>query len=740
MTNGLALHTPEEQQLFKEQQVILDNAGVGICFIRNRLIQRCNRQFAHIYGYTTPEDLIGTSSERLYPDSLSFRQLGVKAYPRMLRGERFTTELQMIRLPAEIFWCRVTGNLINVENPTLGSIWIIEDIDRQRRDREALDALHYQQQLILDHATVGIAFMHQRRFSRSNDRIAEMFGYTPEELSRLSTRVFYPDRTAWEAAGRKHHAVLSRGEVFCAEVELVCKDGSTLWCDLRSKAINPAAPGDGSIWIIMDISDRKRHEQALLRAQDVLEQRVTERTRELESVVANLHREIEERRHAEERIRHLAQHDSLTGLPNRRLFEQGFELQLAQAAETKRKLAILFIDLDRFKHINDSLGHHEGDQLLHNLADRLREACGHENTLARIGGDEFIILLNHVEPYERIEQLTHRLQNALQPSVYIGRHEFNISASIGVAIYPHDGTDIQTLIKHADTAMCRAKANGGNRCQFYNHHLDREAVERIELRNALYQALPNQEFELHYQPQVSVHDARITCVEALIRWHHPDKGTVAPDCFIPLAEESGLIKEIGSWVLDTACQQLKTWRQAGLDLRVAVNLSAAQLDDMAFYQQVKECLERYELQPRHLELELTESILMRHVDHSIRLLNKLDQLGVHLSIDDFGTGYSSLSYLKRLPLDTLKIDRSFVRDLCTDQDDAVICRTIISMANNLKLSVTAEGVERAEQLHKLAEFGCDLYQGYLFSRPLPASDITRLYREYTPPENEHYTI
>ncbi|GAA0787127.1 putative bifunctional diguanylate cyclase/phosphodiesterase [Marinobacterium sediminicola] len=740
MTHGLTLPTRGELQLLKEQQVILDNAGAGICFIRDRLIQRCNRQFAHIYGFENPDQLVGTSSEQLYPDSLSFRQLGVRAYPSMLRGERYTTELQMVRRDGSLFWCRITGNLISTDSPSLGSIWIIEDIDEQRRASEALHALHHEQQLILDHAMVGIAFMRLRKITRSNQRMAEMLGYQLEELSGISTRAFYPCDESWEEAGQRHREVLGRGDMFSTEIQLVRKDGSLLWCDLRSKAINPDNLDEGSIWILMDISERKAHERALLRAHEALEQRVAERTRELESVVANLHREIEERRLAEERIRHLAQHDSLTGLPNRSLFDQRLETQLQQAAATGRKLAVLFIDLDRFKHINDSLGHHEGDMLLRTLAERLRQGAGHENTLARIGGDEFVTLLNNVEPYERIEQLIHRMQNALTPPIHIGAHEFSISASIGVAIYPHDGSDIQTLIKHANTAMYRAKANGGNRYHFYNHNLDREAVERIELRNALYQALRNSEFELHYQPQVSVVEGRIVGAEALIRWNRPGKGMVSPACFIPLAEECGLINEIGKWVLENACAQLKAWQQCGLNLRVAVNLSASQLDDPCFYDQLQSCLERHDLQPEHLELELTESTLMKHVDHTVELLNRLDRLGVHLSIDDFGTGYSSLSYLKRFPLNTLKIDQSFVRDLCIDPDDAVICRTIISMAKNLNLTVTAEGVEQEAQLNKLAELGCELYQGFLFSRPIPANELTRLCQEYIPPEVGRFAI
>ncbi|PSL16755.1 diguanylate cyclase/phosphodiesterase [Marinobacterium halophilum] len=728
------------QLLLNEQQVILDNAGVGISFIRDRLIQRCNQQFATIYGFASAEEMVGSSSKCLYQNEDDFRQLGANAYPCLIRGERYTAEIQMIRRNGTLFWCRVTGKLINPDAVEQGSIWIIEDIDQQRHDDAALQALHHQQQLIFDHAMVGIAFLHERRVTHCNSRMADMLGYTLEEIHGLSTAAFYYSSAEWEAAGRIHREVLASGKAFSTELQLRRRDGSAIWCDLRSKAIDPTDLEQGSIWIMMDISERKRHDQELLRAQEALEQRVIERTQALETVVASLHREIEERKMAEERIRHLAQHDGLTGLPNRSLFEQRLEQQIETATAHNRQLAVLFIDLDHFKHINDSLGHHEGDLLLRSLAERLRQTVGHDNTLARIGGDEFVIMLNNVESSEHIEQLISRLQKTLQPVLRVGVQEFNVSSSIGAAIFPQDGVDSTTLIKHADTAMYRAKANGRNRFHFYNHEIDREEHERLALRNALHQALRNQEFELYYQPQVDVAENRITGVEALIRWHRPDHGMISPACFIPLAEECGLINEIGSWVLEQACAQLKKWQQAGIDLRVAVNLSAIQLDDPGFYDQLEDCLSRHGLQPEQLELELTESMLMKHVDHTIDLLNRLDRLGVYLSVDDFGTGYSSLSYLKRFPLDTIKIDQSFVREICIDPDDAVICRTIISMANSLNLTVTAEGVEEVDQLNQLAEFGCHQYQGYLFSRPLPADELTRRYRQHQPTASESYTI
>lgn len=715
-------------RLLNEQRVILDNAGVGICFIRQRRIQRCNQRFVEIYGYSRADELINASSEQLYPDDLSFRKLGVQAYPILARGERFNTEIQMRRRNGELFWCRLAGKMINPDRPEEGSIWIVDDIDQQRRAAQDLEQLTRQQQLILDHAMVGIAFLRDRRLTRCNQRFAELLGYTPEELTNVCSQTWYADKSTWKLAGERYDAVLSSGQAFEAEIELVRKDGTRFWCDARSKAIDPQDLSRGVIWIIMDISERKATEADLIAARQQLEQRVEERTRELEQVVASLHREIEERKIAEERIRHLAQHDSLTGLPNRALFEERLEKQIAQAssASPPHGLAVLFVDLDRFKHINDSLGHHEGDMLLRSLSERLRLAVGNLGMLARIGGDEFVIMLTDITPRTKIEQAVRRIQAALVPVFRVGLHEFRISSSIGISVYPGDGHTPQVLIQKADTAMYRAKANGRNHYHFYNHRLDREQSERVELENALFHALRHSELELYYQPQVDIPSGSIIGVEALIRWNRPGHGMVPPANFIPMAEESGLITELGNWVLEQACSQLKQWHEAGISLRVSVNLSAPQLDDPGFCNRVARCLSRNRLDPSQLELELTESIIMKHVDQTIHLLEQLSNMGIHLSVDDFGTGYSSLSYLKRFPLNKLKIDQSFVRDICIDPDDAIICRTIISMADNLKLTVTAEGVEDAEQLSMLAGFGCHQYQGYFFSRPVPAEQIPDL--------------
>ncbi len=739
-TNLISPASESLLSLISEQQTILDNAGVGICYVLDRRIQRCNQHYALIHGYDTAEQMYGMCSSVLYTDSQSYEALGKAAYPVLARGERYQTEIPMRRRNGDVFWCRLTGTMVDPEQESQGTIWIVEDISEQRKAAEKFKALNQRQQLIFDHAMVGIVFIQNRCVTSCNKRFAEMLGHTPDELLGVSSRTWYPDKKLWEEAGRYYDDFLAKGLSFRSEIELTRKDGSKIWCDVRSKAINSEDLSQGSIWIMMDISERKAHQQALEAAQHLLEERVKERTRDLERVVSDLHREIDERILAEERIRHLAQHDSLTGLPNRNLFEQRLEEQIHICKDQDKQLAVLFLDLDRFKHINDSLGHHEGDILLKSIAERLRLAISGESTIARIGGDEFVIMLPNISSHLEVETVITGIQEALQPTLNIGLHELRISCSTGIALCPDDGVTPQTLIQHADIAMYRAKAQGRNRFQFYNHQLDQEQLERAELENALFHALKQQEFELHYQPQVNIKTGRIDGVEALIRWNRPDHGMVSPGAFIPLAEECGLIADIGDWVLEQACSQMHQWQQAGIKLQVSVNLSALQLDDPDFCEHVSDCLERFGLEADQLELELTESILMKHVDQTTDLLQTLDQMGVHLSIDDFGTGYSSLSYLKRFPLDKLKIDQSFVREISVDKDDAVICRTIISMAENLNLKVTAEGVETPEQLALLAEFGCHQYQGYLFSKPLPAKELQALYLQQKGLAEPTYTI
>jgi diguanylate cyclase (GGDEF)-like protein/PAS domain S-box-containing protein len=440
--------------------------------------------------------------------------------------------------------------------------------------------------------------------------------------------------------------------------------------------------------------------------------------------------DITERKQYEASIEYLATHDALTRLPNRTLLADRLHQALAHAKRTGRPLALFFLDLDRFKDVNDSFGHALGDALLQAVAGRLLASVREGDTVARQGGDEFLILLSDLERMEDIEPVAHKIQRAMsQPFVIEGRELF-IGGSIGASVYPADGEDMETLLKHADTAMYRAKEEGGAGFRLYAREMSHRAVERIRMENALRKAAEQGQFELYYQPKVELAGGRIIGAEALIRWRHPELGLVLPTRFIPLAEETGLIHGIGRWVLEAACLQSKAWQEAGLAAcSVAVNLSARQLRGGNLVNLVGQTLREVGLEGSHLELELTETLVMQDPEHFIPILGKLKDLGVGLSVDDFGTGYSSLSYLKRFPFDCLKIDQSFVRDIATDNNDAVIVRSVISLGHSLGLKVIAEGVETEEQLLFLCRHRCDDMQGYYSGRPLPAGEFARLLRE-----------
>lgn len=438
--------------------------------------------------------------------------------------------------------------------------------------------------------------------------------------------------------------------------------------------------------------------------------------------------DVTERHRADERIRRLAHYDDLTGLANRNLFTHHLTHALARVDRYSKCLGILFIDLDRFKIINDTLGHDTGDIVLKTIARRLSECMRSADLVARLGGDEFVVVVEEVESQAQVAEVAAKLLAIIdQPVLYQGQ-ELALTASIGIAVYPEDGRDLQTLLKHADIAMYRAKDQGKNRFAFYSSGMNDPDVDRLSLETRLKKAVLEQnQFVLHYQPKVSIRDGRITGAEGLVRWLSPDRGLVPPVEFIPLAEETGLITAIGEWVLETACHQAAEWERKGLPpLRIAVNLSARQLYSPGFVDTVRRILEESGVRPGAIELELTESVMMQNVQLVADLLMELKLLGLHIAVDDFGTGYSSLSYLKRLPLDALKVDRSFVRDVPRDADDVAITSAVIALAHSLRLKVVAEGVETEAQLSFLRDRECDEIQGFLFSKPVPAEDFEDL--------------
>ncbi len=444
-------------------------------------------------------------------------------------------------------------------------------------------------------------------------------------------------------------------------------------------------------------------------------------------------RDITEQRRVEERIRHMAHHDALTELPNRTLLHDRIGQAIAQSQRNRRVAALLFIDLDRFKNVNDSLGHQVGDGLLRTVAEQLVSCTRGTDTVARIGGDEFVVVLTDLNQAEDAAMVAQKALEALSQTFKIDNHELHITPSIGICIYPHDGEDVETLMRNADTAMYYAKEKGRNNYQFFTRQMNIAAQQRLLLENDLRHALEREEFTLYYQPQLDLGTGGIVGFEALIRWRHPQRGMVPPSEFIPVAEETGLINPIGEWVLREACSQARAWQDAGYPrLQASVNCSAQQFRLEGVVDTVARTLQQTGLPATCLELELTESVIIEHTEQVIVRFEALDSMGVQLSIDDFGTGYSSLSYLKRFPIHELKIDQSFVRDISTDPDDAAIVSAIIAIAHSLGLEVVAEGVETAEQLAFLKSLGCDRAQGYYFSKPLPADEFLKLLRGWNP--------
>lgn len=435
-----------------------------------------------------------------------------------------------------------------------------------------------------------------------------------------------------------------------------------------------------------------------------------------------------DQKQTEKIINYLADHDALTNLPNRVLFTDRLQQAVLRAPWKKRLVAVLFLDLDGFKGVNDTLGHTVGDQLLKSVAERLTLSVREGDTVARFGGDEFVLILDDLAVADDVPKIARKILKELSAPSRLDHHEVFITASIGIAVYPNDGEDADSLLIHADAAMYRAKKQGKNDFQLYSPVLSEKASGKLTLENTLRRALVNEEFRLYYQPKVDLATGKMVGAEALIRWLHPELGLILPSEFVPLAEETGLIVPLGEWVLRTACAQNKAWQKAGLPpIPVAVNLSGRQFHQQNLIERISQIMDEATLDPQYLEIELTESVVMKNVEATSITLHELDKMGVEISIDDFGTGYSSLSYLKRFPVSSLKIDQVFIRDISTDQEDAAIVKAIITLGHSLKLKVIAEAVEDQNQLESLRSLNCDQIQGYYISKPLPAGEIERFF-------------
>jgi diguanylate cyclase (GGDEF)-like protein/PAS domain S-box-containing protein len=530
------------------------------------------------------------------------------------------------------------------------------------------------------------------RVLECNQATANIFGYaSPTEVMALPAETFYEEKSDREKLLTR---IRSERSITNHEVKFRRKNGDSVWTMLNMSLVADE-PGSGEF---------------------------------LEATMVD----ITQRKLAEERVRSLAYYDALTGLANRTLLLDRLSKALASARRQKRKVALLFLDLDRFKVINDSLGHSVGDLLLKEVAARLKRVTRDPDTAARLGGDEFLILLTDVEDISGVAVAAKRFMDAISAGYSIQSHYLNVSCSLGISIFPEHGADNDTLIKHADAAMYTAKESGRNDFRFFTADMNTQAVARLALENGLRSALANNELFLVYQPQMDMRTGKTNGLEALLRWQHPDIGLVSPNDFIRIAENSGLIITIGEWVLKSACSQARKWQDEGLPpVSIAVNVSAVQFRQENFPQTIEKVLRETGLDPKYLELELTESLLLSNADVMFSVLQQLTVMGVRLAIDDFGTGYSSLSYLKRFPVSKLKIDGSFIRDVALHQDDAAITIAIISMAKSLKLKVVAEGVENEAQLSFLRGQGCDGIQGYHFSKPLELCKVEdKLRTEY----------
>lgn len=530
--------------------------------------------------------------------------------------------------------------------------------------------------------------------------------------------------------------------IFCAQLEYINKKGIRIWGDLVIKEIKIV--GEPILLVrISDVTERKQAEEALQKAYEDLERRVEERTAELSQSNLLLKQEISDRQRAEEQLTHSAFHDALTGLPNRALFMDrlGHVVECAKRREDYL-FAVLFLDLDRFKIVNDSLGHMAGDQLLIAIASRIKACLRSADTLARLGGDEFTILLEDIKDVSDAKHVANRIQEELMLPFNLSGNEVFTTASIGIALSTTSYERPEQLLRDADTAMYRAKAHGKARHEVFDIAMHACAIALLHLENDLRRAIERQEFQIHYQPIISLLSDRINGFEALVRWQHPERGLLSPADFIPMTEETGLVIPIGSWVLREACRQMKVWQEqfpANPPLTISVNLSGKQFSQPGLSEQIKQILQDTRLDPYSLKLEITESVIVENAESATIMLSQLRTMGIQLYMDDFGTGYSSLSYLHRFPMDTLKIDRSFTSRIGVDNENWEIVQTIITLAHNLGMNVIAEGVETAAQVALLRELKCEYGQGYFFSKPVDGAQAGALiaaqhrYPPYTPP-------
>jgi len=665
----------------EKYRAIFSFASVGIyqSTLDGRLIT-ANETLATILGYDSVEELLQCRMEDVYFDKEERHVLIARH-----TSARRPADLEILwkKKNGEPIWVQLNAHLIDEAPGSAYFEGFVHDITGRKSAEEMLRIQSTAISVSLD----GVGILDRNgRLTYANESMIKLYGYrSVEEIRGRKWTELYDDREVDRFFGDIRPGLLASRQ-WRGEARGQRRDGTLFPQEVSLTLLD----NQGAVCVIRDITERA---------------------------------------YAEEQIRHLAYHDALTSLPNRLLFKDRLMVALSHAHRDRNLLAVLFLDLDRFKVVNDSLGHNVGDQLLQAVAARVHHCIRESDTVARLGGDEFTVLLPTLNGSEDAARIAQKILETLRAPFIVDGREIFATTSIGIAIYPVDGTDTETLIKNSDTAMYQAKEFGRDNYQLYNAEINARAMERLAVENGLHRGLLNEEFVVFYQPLVSLRNGNIRGVEALVRWQHPERGLVAPGEFISIAENTGLMVPIGTWVLRTACRQFRAWKEMGFDdLILAVNLSVTQLQHPDLLETVRSVLEETGLDPDTLELEITESSAMRSPESTIHTLDELKKIGVRISLDDFGTGHSSLSYLKRFPIDTLKIDQSFVRDIGDDSDTAAIVSAIVAMAHILNLKVIAEGVERFDQKRLLVDYDCDLMQGYLISPPIPAAAFEQLLR------------
>ncbi len=706
------------QQVLAEQQALLNNVVMGIAFIRDRRIQRCNRRYEEMFGHP-PGGVLNLDTRFMYFTEAEFTE-AAKPYADLNRGETTSREQFMRRADGSGFWCRLWGRAVEPGNPDKGYVWLFEDISARRAAEEQVRRALAEQALILDNATVGICFVRDNVFQRCNPRLEEMFGYASGEMVGESTRILAPDDETFTGVNEAALEALSAGRTFVEQRELLRKDGSRFWCRLTVRAIDPEKPIEGAISIFEDVTVERAEREALERA-------VAERTAELKSANERLEAEITERRQAEARALHIADHDSLTGLPNRRLLEDRLTQALALSKRNRKLTATMFVDLDRFKTINDTLGHAVGDVVLKQVAERLVGQLRVGDTVCRVGGDEFLVVLPEIKRAADAAHVARKVIENLSAPIHVDGHELSVTPSIGIAIYPDDGRDADALIRNADAAMYHVKETGRASYQFFTDQMNKLAAGRLALENELRRAFEGGELRLQAQPVVEL--AGGSCVGHRIEplWQHSSRGLLQAREFTQLAEDTALAPRIGQWILLEACR----WAAARGDdtLPVTVHLSARQFKQPTLIESIKRALTESGLPAGRLELELSETTLMPEPEAALVTLRKLEALGAGLAIGGFGAGSSSLPMLKRYPLRRLSLDAGVVEQVTASAEQAAIAAAAIALGHALGLRILAVQVGSETQREALRAAGCDEIGGPLAGESIaieaaPAAEAT----------------